>query len=294
MRWRESSLLFLLFPLASTALAQSPPGDGVTRFGKVDVERIRPEDLPTKDLTRRAHVAIQRPSRLPSPPSRKDLQALSKRLETAVVTITASHIPPKPFRPTPMIYEGHAVWVRPTPTSTPVLLTTADWLQKAQEIYLTPTTHQDTSRGVPLSALQPARRVADFQRKKARLPRLTIARRDPWRNLVLLATPDTITPPDTALPLFEAETTPLSYTYGYSPALRPSMVATTVTPTPADDPVAAFYYQTPFPATLGAPLVSERGELVMLAAFRSTQNPKLTLAVPPSPILDFLRPAKKP
>jgi hypothetical protein len=272
--------------------------DGVPRFDSVFEERIRPEGAPDQDLSERP-AAILEGASLPEPPTEQALAALASAVRPATVEIIALVMPPQPYRQVPMLYRGHAVWLSAHPdASHPVLISPVEWLKDAEQLYLVPDSPNlknalPATREVSLASLTVGGEdMEEFERIKPRLTRLKLASPDSWRGITQLdydAGPR-LPPPTAGLPIADLQREQIGLVYGYSPSTGAAPAATSFAPPPADDdPALSFFFRSPFPAILGAPLVDLRGRLVGLTSLRHPKRPTTTLVIPPAAIASYVR-----
>lgn len=303
--------IMMLF--SSAALAQDAKGDetgnelvtgadGVGRFQNIKVKRITPDGLPKRSMEANSYRKIRTPKRLPTPPTKAQLNSLQKMLHGQVHEVIALVTPPRPYRQVPMVYRGHAVWISAHKDQrTPLLISTLDWLGTAQEIYIIPigkampsksTTAIKKTKYVTLRSVSSRSKDEDLKRiqaQKKHYVRVKLKHKDTSRNLVVLEGYPNAKRPAKGLALFNAKTTPLGYAYGYSPIQHVGLVPTTVMPTMPKEEALQFYVQTTFSGILGAPVVSDKGELVALNAIRHPTKPTITLAVPIGPLIDYTK-----
>ncbi len=303
-------------------------GGFIQNFDNVTIKRIRPIDLPQTKAPG-SHIAIRTKSdQLPKPASRAQLRKIAARLHSRVVEVVVVQTPPRPYRQVPMVYFGHAVWITPpthtdtkskfarkedAPKKAPVLVTTLNWLRKADHVYVVPPSAAATT-GHHIGA---SRAKTSWQTRRRSLASVTagsgnqkwleehrdelipVAARhaDKYRNLVTLvdaksdssnAKAHKLKVPPTGVPLFDAKHKALFRIYGYSPYAGDSLTATSIQPTHPDNAALAYYWQTGYPGVLGAPLVSQDGYLVCLNAFRHPKNAKVFLAIPTPAIASYL------
>lgn len=274
--------------------------DGVTR-PTYSVTRVTPDGLPNRTLKPQSYDRISRPTRLPSPPSRDELSALETMLTGKVVRVIALVMPPRPYRQVPMVYEGHAVWMsQKKDASAPVLVSTLNWLEGAQTIYLAPLPKTPTSSGtlqrsriVKLSDLNTtnagARTLRHIKANPKLYTALTRVSADRQRNLVQLkgvAKPQRL---PKGLTTFDAGATPLSYAYGYSPGPTAGLQNAAVLGGQAPQESLQYYLQNTYAGILGAPVVSLQGEVIGLNAMRNPTQATVSLAVPHQALRDFVK-----
>jgi hypothetical protein len=295
----------------SQAIAQAPPetppeapegvridADGVPRFDGIKEVRTRPDGAPEADLVERPAALLERAT-LPAPPTEEALRALAAIVAPRTVELVALVMPPQPYRQVPMIYRGHAVWISSKADGgDPILVSSLDWLEGAESIYIIP---EDPSlrRALPTASIVSLDELTAggldmevFEAKKHRLSRLKLAATDKWRGLARLAHDGgpALKPPVSGLTILDLQKDQLGLTYGYSLAASAAPVTTALLPPPADDdPSLQFFFRSPFPAILGAPLVDLQGRLVGLTALRHPGQPRVTLVIPPAACAAFAR-----
>lgn len=284
---------------AQRAGAQQPKeGDGVTRFEQVTVQRITPDQLPQGQLNEDPRRVIRTPKTLPRPATEQDLKRLDVILRPRVVEIIAEQLPPQPYRQVPMLYHGHAVLVSAKADgSDPVLISTYDWLQSAQSIYMVPpqlsaanATQDKRATSAPivsLNAMSADKAQERFKRERDKYIPLKLERPDKWRNLTGLSGFKDL--PATGLKLLDLEHTAVGYLYGFSPLEMGGPVPTTMIQQAPKEEALAYYWQTTLNAVLGAPLVDGDGELVILNAMRHPSQPGISLAIPPKALRHHVR-----
>ena len=276
----------------------APPSDGITRMKEVKVERITPDQLPQGRLDEDPRRVVYQAKRLPRPATEQDLKRLKAVLAPRVVEIIAVRMPAQPYRQEPMYARGHAVWVSSLAEGqSPVLVSTLDWLHDAREIYMVPPHMQDTSDAqltrstiVPFAQASAERLSARFLAERERYLPLTLKQPDKWRNLTTLEGAQGL--PERGLKLMALEDTPLGLLYGYSPLAGAGVVAATLLQSPAKEEALSYYWQTTFQAVLGAPLVDEQGDVIVLNALRHPTQPGLSLAIPAGALRHHVRMAQ--
>lgn len=293
------ALAALLAMASAQALAQQPPAqpskDGVQRMEEIQVERITPDQLPQGRLNEDPRRVVQRANRLPRPPMEEDLKRLGELLKPRVVEVVAIYMPPQPYRQVPMLYRGHAIWVSAKDNgAAPVLVTTHDWLKDAREIYMVPSSmaRQDNAKLghvniVTLESMGVNKELERFEANKGKYLPLTLEQPDKWRNLTGLKGAKGL--PSTGLKLLDLDSVPLGYLYGYSPIAGGGVIPTTLLQTPPEQEALSYYWQTTYNAILGAPLVNEDGEVVLLNAMLHPRANGLSLAIPPGALRYHVR-----
>lgn len=283
----------------NSADAPAPGADGVTR-PKVTVERVTPDGLPNRTLKPQSYDRIRRPTRLPSPPTKAQLNALETTLQDKVVRVIALVMPPQPYRQVPMVYEGHAVWMsQKDAAASPVLVSTLNWLETAQTIYLAPQPKTPASGGtlqrskiVKLSDLQTsdagARTLAHIRANPASYTALKRTSGDRQRNLVELTGVPVKARPAKGLATFDAKATPLSYAYGFTPGATAGLKNTAILAGQAPQEALQYYVQNTYAGILGAPVVSLQAEVIGLNAMRNPAQASVSLAVPHQALRDFV------
>lgn len=284
---------------SAQALAQQPPAqppkDGIQRMEEIQVERITPDQLPQGRLNEDPRRVIQRPKRLPRAPTEEDLKRLGELLKPRVVEVMATYMPPQPYRQVPMLYRGHAIWVSAKEDGAdPVLVTTQDWLKGAQEIYMVPPSmaRQDNAKLghaniVTLESMGSNKELERFEKNKSKYIPLTLEQPDKWRNLTGLKGAKGL--PGTGLKLLDLANAPVGYLYGYSPIAGGGVVPTTMLQKAPEQEALSYYWQTTYNAVLGAPLVDEDGEVVILNAMRHPSQEGFSLAIPPGALRYHVR-----
>lgn len=274
--------------------------DGVTR-PKYSITRVTPDGLPNRILKPQSYDLIRRPTRLPSPPRRTQLVTLEKTLTGKVVRVIALVMPPRPYRQVPMVYEGHAVWMsQKKDAGAPVLISTLNWLEGAQTIYLAPQPKTPSSAGmlqrsriVKISDLNTsdagARTLRHIQANPKAYTALTRTSPDRNRNLVELKGVMAPKRQPKGLTTFDAKTTPLSYAYGYTPGPTAGLKNTSVLAGQAPQEALQYYLQNTYAGILGAPVVSLQGEVIGLNAMRNPTQATVSLAVPHQALRDFVK-----
>ena len=279
---------------------QSQPGT-IQSFENVTVERIRPDQLPDFRPGLPQGIQSRGLDDLPRALTSGDLDALSATLEEATIPLIAVQMPPRPYRQVEMVYQGHALWIDSgLDDQPPFLITTADWIDQADALFLLPPEPSTSPRRrtqIPTAQLDHTglgETITDgrrfLQRHTDRLVPVEVLARDPQVNLAHLQIldPDRLSPPSTGLRLHSMEHTLPASLFSYS-ALQDS----TVTPVRVllDQTIPeeyAFYFLTDTPSILGAPLVGADGRLIAISALRFPLDPTLTLMIPPGALHFFV------
>lgn len=308
-----TSLLILIATCFAPAhaIAQDPEGDediapergddGVLRFKNVAIKEITPTGLDKLQLEEPTSM-IRDARSLPEPPSAEQLSELTRTMAANVVRVAALHMPPQPYEQIPMIYYGHAVWLSAKEDgSDPVLVSTSDWLDGAQEIYVIPpdedTLSADTDytkRDATTISLRAAtsgkKQLREFKRAARDYTAAKLHAVDSFRGLAHLKVES---PRDTGLALFDTKKEALPYLYGYSPYAPELLVPTTILPREDKEEYLAYFFQTSYQGISGAPIVARDGRVVMLSALRHPKNPKRGLAIPPGSLRQFVQASQK-
>lgn len=122
---------------------------GVPTFDEVDVDRVRPEDLPPRNDTSLPDVLrpVQRDGdggsasagggydtdALPSPPNTAQLNRTAHTVSRRVWPLVAVGHPAGSLQESPSLYRGHAVAVGSDP---PILVSSYAWLKHVDKVYL--------------------------------------------------------------------------------------------------------------------------------------------------------------
>ncbi len=278
-------------------LSPSQAQEPLPRF---DVKETRVDPTEAAPALEDPMRAIKRPLSLSLPPRDSALEATARRIAPAIVTVLAVKTPPRPFQQIPTVTRGHGVFISGDEGEPPVLISTLDWLEGAEAIYLAPPVIRevyDNRAGLILPTQTTARDVtvgaidADFlEENRAQLTPLKLTRPDRSRNLTQL-TGERVIPPAKGLALYDLSK-PIAHTYSYTQLVKPERLAVVnIAPTrPAEEGVQ-FYFQVSACASLGAPILSASGELLMLTVMRHPQDPKLTLTIPPGALRHYLKQA---
>lgn len=276
---------------------------GSQPFDSVTVERIRPEALPDYRPGLPEGSGRRNIDDLPRNLNAADLETLVAAAETHTFILVAIRMPPHPYRQVEMVYRGHAIAVSPHRNgSEPTLITTADWVEGAESLYLFPA--PPNGRGVrdQLPRIQSENTAFDatisngprfLAQNREHLVEVAVRRSDQHVNLAELVTidsdPDVL--PDTGLVLHDMARAMPERFFGYSPLstadMLPGRHITSVTLPEA----FSFYFLTDIPAILSAPVLSGNGSLVAITALRLPTNNAFTLTIAPGAIHYFLKTA---
>ncbi len=303
---------------APASYAQQGGDDGdrgwVRDFDSVTVEEIKPDALPST-VTPGESTGIRTDSEdLPEPASRDELEKVVEHLDKRVVQVVSVQTPPRPYRQVPMLHFGHALWVNIPGTETASLLTPLSWLKDADAVYLIPpkvaeeSKAQEEWRDIHRRSLESVTVGKDgrkwLEEHQDELVELEAQRPDKHRNLVTLvasgidasgkdasgkdASNDALAAPSKGIELFDVEKKAMFRVYGFTPFFGKSLISTTLLPNHPEEVELAFYWQSSFPALLGAPLVSEKGDLVAINIFRHPKDDDIFLAIPTGAIKSYL------
>ncbi|RVU44089.1 hypothetical protein EA187_11090 [Lujinxingia sediminis] len=309
-RWTRPLSATLALCLWSTgALAQQSeplervkPGE-LQSFEDVRIERISPHEL--SEIVPglgRSTIATAEGADLPRPLNRQELERLRGIASTRTSLIMALVMPPRPYRQVPMVYIGHAVWVEPAPNQPPVLLSTADWIADARQLFLIDEATAAAMRqhGIPLAS-QPspgAHRpsgsgIEDLLKNDADvLIELRAARKEPNLNLAhLVFTSDAATSthrPSQGWPLHDSSRPAPSMIFAYSPERPDRIEPVQIHDLRSLEEAFQFYLPTTSTAILGAPIFSNTDHLVALNALRHPERSAVGLAVPPGALQHFI------
>lgn len=333
---------------AQEASSASKPA-WVQTFDDVSVNRIKPDDLPA---TREPGSMIglrTRSQDLPRHATQEDLEELVKKTDARVLRVVAVQTPPRPYRQVPMLFFGHAVWVTPpapanagaadsnaaqvgeaagarapkpgrdtpqpkqTPPAAPVLISSLDWLSKADRVYALPpqlVLDADGKKSSSKQLIDADKSAASFRATRQSLEQMTAAtggqkwlakhkdklieltpkNPDLHRNLVEMVSTDArLVPPKSAFELFDHSQQVLFKLYGFSPYAGFFLSQATIMPTHPDNPALAFYWQTDYAAILGAPLLAENGHLVAINTLQHPDDSQISLSVPLQAIASYLQ-----
>lgn len=280
----------------------------VRDFDSVTVEEIKPDDLPST-VTPGESTGIRTDSDdLPEPASQDELEKVVERIDERVVQVVSVQTPPRPYRQVPMLHFGHALWVNTPGAETASLVTPLSWLKDADAVYLIPSKvaeeskDQEEWRDIHRRSLESVTVGKDgrkwLEEHEDKLVELEAKRPDKHRNLVTLSASsegasgddasDRMNAPAKGLELFDVEKKAMFRVYGFTPFFGKSLISTTLLPNHPEEVELAFYWQSSFPALLGAPLVSEKGDLVAINIFRHPKDDDIFLAIPTGAIKSYL------
>jgi hypothetical protein len=208
-------------------------------------------------------------------PGELDVQSLRDRLRRAVFRVEAQHVPPPPYRPDPLVYDGALIAIEappskdlppdaPPPERKILLLSAAAWLAQAQTVTL----------------------VAGQDRWPLKIERL-----DHTLDLALLSAPDGLPPGLEPVALYDADGLPTT-TYTLLSPQHPYeqfAVAHILGQAPDAD---RYYVLTDLGATSGYPLLDAQAKLVAIQSRRPAGKPSARsgLAIPLAFIKVFLQP----
>jgi hypothetical protein len=308
--WCPSASILVLAACLLSAPGFAQDGDDsdsgwVRQFDSVTVEQVDPGDLPTT-VRPGAQTTIRTDSdELPKPATQEDLRKIVEHVDARMVQVVSVQTPPRPYRQVPMVHYGHALWISASKGAKPVLVSPLHWLQEADAVYIMPAdldakaevswkTRQRTLESV--TAGDRGEKWLDEHRKK--LIPVEPHRPDKHRNLVTLVVGEQdddqakkrpVSIPPSGLELFDVDNKALFRLYGYTPFFGKSLTQTSMLPTHPDDDSLAFYWQTSYPAILGAPLMSQDGKLVAINALRHPAKEDRFLAIPTGAIASYLK-----
>jgi len=279
-----------------------PERPGIEQFEEVTVERERPDALPAAEGRDVPDVLRGRSNKLPKPPSRKQLQSTTARLEPRVYQLVATQKPRAPGDATTLIHRGHAVLVSDSGAraNTPILITTYFWLRDARELYLVPKdasiagSGADSRHGVQRRSLQEVsvdgREDGWLTENRDELVEAKLYEPDEDRNLVTVVPQpvDALDLPDRGLQLFDLQDTSPTRLYGYTPHDPKGLRQTKLLESHPDQEALVYYFQTTFRSVFGAPIVSTDGRLLVLTAFKHPKDPEKVLTIPPKPIAAYV------
>lgn len=286
--------------LSPVAQAQQADGSPFQSFDQSTIERVRPEDIPDYRPGLPQGSSRQDIADLPRALSGDEMRRITKIAAATTVQIVAIHTPPKPYRATPLIYHGHALWISPNQDgSSPTLIATADWLQNADSIYLfepkkerhiTTTQEAYLSPAPQQTLLEHSVTEQNFIDKYAQeLTPLVVEEADGNFNLARLRAGEgeELPVPDKGLILHNMDHTMPGSIFGYSPALGTTLLPLSYIQRKLEESLS-FYFLTDFGAVLGAPILSAEGTLLAISALRHPENGAWSLAIPPGAIHAFL------
>lgn len=281
----------------------------VRDFDSVTVEEIKPDKLPSTATPGESTGIRTDSDELPEPASRDELEKVVERVDERVVQVVSVQTPPRPYRQVPMLHFGHALWVNAPGAETAALITPLSWLKDADAVYVIPpkvaaeSKDQEEWRDIHRRSLESVTVGKDgrkwLDKHKDKLVELEAKRPDKHRNLVTLVAPDDndseesassdrLAAPSKGFELFDVEKEAMFRVYGFTPFFGKSLISTTLLPNHPEEVELAFYWQSSFPALLGAPLVSEQGDLVAINVFRHPKDDDIFLAIPTGAIKSYL------
>lgn len=278
---------------------QESDREWVQEFDSVDVERIDPEEY-SETAQPGGETGIRTEGdELPRAAEQEELRTVVERIERQVVQVVAVQTPPSPYRADPMAFYGHGLWAQPSDDDTPRLITAMSWLEDADEVFVIPhrvahssrdrSEWQDVHRRSLESVSAGDGTDAWLDDNEDKLIPVEAERPDEHKNLVTLsASSDRLEPPSEGMELFDPDDESLFRAYGYTPYFGASLVATTILPDHPEQRMLAFYWQTTFPAILGAPLLTEEGELVAINTFRHPHREDVFLSIPSDAVAAYL------
>lgn len=282
---------------------EPPPRPGVEEFEEKTRKRVRPDELPPPSTgeTDLPDVLRSDDGRLPEPPNMEDLQETGDRVGARVFELVSIQQPEAPGDATPIVHRGHAVVVGGGDRGPPVLITTYFWLEDAERLYLVPQSlssgGDDTDDSKPTAERRSFEEMtvdgkanAWLDAHRDELVRARLFKPDRHRNLTTVVPddPGALGMPDRGLKLFESEESSPTRLYGYSPRTGGGLEQTKLLDSHPDAEALVYYLQTPYSAVFGAPIVSSKGELLVLTAFQHPNRNSTVLAVPPAPIAAYL------
>lgn len=295
-----TTLILAALAMPTQAPAQQQEPSPFRSFEDFTVERIRPENIPDYRPGLPQGSSRQSIADLPRALSGEQMRRVAQIAATTTVRIIAVHTPPKPYRPIPLIYHGHALWTSPaTDGSDPVLLSTAHWLQDADAIYLfepeqprQPLSDQDIHLSPTLNVPFHQHTVENqnfLKDHEKDLTLLSIERSDAHFNLAILTnhTREELSPPKKGLILHNMDYSMPATIFGFTPTLGTTLFPISYIHHPLEDSLS-FYFLTDFTAILAAPILSADGELLAISALRHPENAAWSLAIPPGAIHAFL------
>ncbi|RAL21626.1 hypothetical protein DL240_12270 [Lujinxingia litoralis] len=245
------------------------------------------------------------PDELPRLLNRQEMEELRQEAAVRTVRIMALVMPPRPYRQEAMVYVGHAAWIgQQADGSHPALISSTDWLQNAQQIFLIDDATRQALRdfGVPLAgdthpgASRSRKRgiSALLKDRPESLVELRATRQEPTLNLARLefaserhAREHT---PATGWQLHDHRSGRVpAQIFSYSPE-RPEVIEPVIFYDAGGiDEAYQFYVPNSSMAILGAPLFSHSGKLIALNALRNPERADMGLAVPPAALNHFMK-----
>jgi hypothetical protein len=287
---------------------------GVQTFDDVQVERIRPGELPPRsdtsipDVLRPAQKGSSAREALPSPPEAETLQQTGSDVAARTWAVVAVDKPAGSLQETPSLFRGHAVAVGADP---PILVTSYAWLKDVDAVYMLsrdPSRQQTTADDSdPDRSSRPTARRYDFDEAtlagqssewldahRDRLIQVDLFKPDKHRNLATLVPRDVsaLNLPAEGLELFQIESASPSRLYGHTPyASKESLQMATLAENTPQSKALSYYLQTTWRPAHGAPLVTTDGKLVTLTAMQHPGDPAepMTLVIPPTPLRSYLK-----
>ncbi|MFB6263312.1 MAG: hypothetical protein ABEL76_06770 [Bradymonadaceae bacterium] len=278
---------------------------GIREFEDVQVERMRPSELPPPMETELPKVLKGADRPTGTPPSREELRSTADRVRRRTHRLVALREQSLPGDTALTVRTGHAVRLRAPQGEMSFLVTTYFWLKDARELYLVPselTPPGDSGNGPPTAARRSLDEVTislDDQGQQGsgwiaehrdQLVPARLFRPDRDRNLVAVVPGEqgALEGPAKGLPLFDLEEKSPTWLYGFSPSVHPNLQTARVLPSHPDDRSLAYYLQSTFPANYGAPIVSPDGSVLVLTAFPNPDDQSTSLVIPPEPLATYL------
>lgn len=280
------------------------PQPGESAFGSFDdvrVEHVTPDEIPNfqPGLPRGASSQMDVDD-LPRSLSGERMTQVTEHVAAATIEVVAVQRPPAPYRSTDMIYRGHALWISVDDTGEdPVLVSTADWLEDADEIYAV---DGPVSRALSESGLEPgtqeSQSLDDFradtdgllERNRSSLARLDVVDSSRHVNLARLEAIDDqkLHRPTYGLVVHPMDATMPQTIFGFSPSVATSMTPVGYRHSDELEMEYSFYFLVTYQAILGAPIVGTDGRLIGISALRYPEEPEMSLAIPPGAIHGFV------
>lgn len=296
------ALSFLAIPaLAQEAQERQERSTSAFRsFDDVTIKRVQPDELPDYRPGLPSSSARRSISDLPQALGSEELRQVSVLLNSTTIEIIAVHTPPRPYRQTEMVYRGHGLWISASEDgSDPVLVTTADWLDGADQVYALTDSARETlnerdlglgrSAPVPLEDFTASNR-SFIEKHASDLVPLDIDEKNPHVNLARFSASDDprLTAPEKGLVLHDMDVSMPASIFGFSPAVGSSVIPVGYQDSSGIEAEYSFYFLTTFSAILGAPIVGPNGDLLAINALRYPTEPDKSLAIPPGAIHSFL------
>lgn len=296
----QSSIAILLFFgsltfgfVGSAAAQELPKPTWKKEFGSVEVESVKPEDLPAPEESK-FPTALQSDTVLPKPTNLDTLRATASDLSDRVVEVISVERANPPLRRTPVVVRGHAVWVSAKNGGVePILITNYHWLRESQAIFVRPAVARERgdlpkAERRSLNGIRADADPKEILRDDTLIP-VDLSGGDKHRNLVELKPRDErLTRPARGLEFFPIEGQSPTRAYGFSPQVGSSLVETRFLTTRSKKKELLFYLQTTYPAILGAPIVTDDGRLVGITAMRHPYENERTLVIPPGALRKFV------